>query len=143
MSFFRNYDPSQVTFSFNQINVTGYQDGTFIEVERNEDAFSSHVGSTGDVARVKNLNKTGKFTLTLMAQAPSNDFLMSEAENDEMFGLNYGPIMLKDNNGTMICRAHEAWITKVPKVERGKEAGPCEWVFECAELYIWAGGNVL
>lgn len=143
MSFFRNYDPSQVTFSFKGIEVSGFMDGTFIECERNEDGFSTLVGAGGDVTRVRNLNRTGRITLTLMAQAPSNDALMTEAYEDEQFGLNYGPILIKDNNGTMLCRAAQAWIVKIPKIERGKEAGPAEWVFEAAELNPWVGGNVL
>jgi hypothetical protein len=30
---------------------------------------------------------------------------------------------------------------KIPDVERAKESGNVEWVFECAELEVYPGGN--
>lgn len=144
MALLHNYDPSRVTFSFMGIDVQGFQDGTFIECERNEDGFSTHVGSTGDVTRIRNLNRTGKITLTLMAQSPSNDLLLARALDDEQIGLIYGPILIKDLNtlNQELARANQAWIVKIPKIERAKEASPCVWVFECTELKLTPSGNV-
>lgn len=141
--FLRNYDPSQVIFSFFGINVGGYMDGTFIEVERDEDAFTKTVGSLGDVTRTRNLNRAGKVTLTLKSEAPSNDLLSALHAQDEQFGLSYGPLSIKDLNGNMRCNATYAWIMKAPKVERAKESGSVQWVFDCADISIFAGGNVI
>lgn len=143
MSFFRNYDPSQVIFSFFGINVTGYMDGTFIEVERDEDAFTKHVGALGDVTRTRNLNRSGKVTLTLKSEAPSNDLLAALHAQDEQFGLNYGPLSIKDLNGNMRVSATYAWVQKAPKIERAKESGSVQWVFDCADVSIFAGGNII
>lgn len=136
------YDPSQIVCIFYGVNVTGF-DESFIEIERSEDAYSVHVGATGDVARTRSRNRTGKVTLTLMAQAPSNDSLMDIHLDDEQFGDGVGPLLIKDLNGYTVARAREAWISKVPKVERGKEAGTCQWVLECADIMIEARGNVV
>ncbi len=138
----KNYSPDEVSMSFKGINITGIQDGTFIEAERNEDAFTTHVGSNGDVTRTKNLNKTGKVTLTLMAESTTNDLLMALHSQDEILGTAYGVLQITDHNGAMRCEAAEAWIMKVPKAERAKESGSCVWVFECARLEIIQGGNV-
>lgn len=140
---FQTYSPAKVTFSFMGQDITGYQDGTFIDVERAEDSFTKHVGSRGDVTRTQNLNRSGKITLTLMAQSPANDLLQARLQLDEQFGTEFGPLYIKDLSGNMRCRATIAWIMKPPKVERAKESGPCVWVFECADLFINAGGNVL
>lgn len=143
MSNLKNYDPLAVTFSYKGIDVTGYQDGTFIDVERAEDSFTKHVGSSGEVARTQIRNRSGKITLTLMMTSPTNDLLMALAIVDEQTGLNYGALQIKDLHGNMQCQAHEAWVMKLPKVERAKEAGSVVWVFECSEIKIFAGGNVI
>ena len=143
MALFNTYSPELMTVAFNGINITGFMDGTFIEIERNEDGFTTHVGATGDVTRTRNLNRSGKVTLTLTQASPVNDLLAAMHLQDEIFGLSYGSLQIKDLSGNMTARAHQAWIMKTPKIERAKESGSCVWVFECAALEIFAGGNVL
>lgn len=143
MGTFRNYDPSRVSFSFSGLTITGYQSGTFIDVERKADGFEMHVGSLGDVTRTRNLDRTGSVTLTLMAQSPENDLLQAIADEDEQFGTGFGALQILDHNGNMECHATRAWIRKRPKIERAKEAGSTVWVFDCAELEVDAGGNVI
>lgn len=140
---FRTYNPSLVTVSFKHINITGFNDGTFIEAERNEDAFTTHVGATGDVTRTQNLNKTGKVTITLTQASPTNDLLAALHLLDVTTGTQYGALQIKDLSGNLKCRATQAWIKKPPKVERAKESGSVQWEFECAELEIFAGGNTI
>lgn len=143
MPAFKNYNPSQVVMSFKHINITGIMDGTFIEAERDEDTFTKHVGAGGDVTRTRNMNKGGKVTITLMAEAPCNDLLSAIAAFDELVGGQYGALQIKDLSGNMKCRSPNAWIKKAPKVERAKESGSVVWEFDCAELEIFAGGNVV
>lgn len=138
-----NYHPDKVILSFKHVLITGYANDTFISVERTEDGFSEYVGTLGDVCRTRNLNRTGTVTLTLMMSAPSNDLLTAIALHDEQTGYGTGPLLLKDLNGTTVCSASQAWIRKLPTIERGKEAGTIQWVIACADLVIRAGGNVL
>ncbi len=140
---FKYYSPSEVTFSFNGTRIVGFMDGTFIDAEREEQGFTKHTGALGDVTRTRNLNRTGKVTLTLMAQSPSNDLLQAIATSDEQFGDGVGALMIKDLNSNMLCHASLAWIQKMPKVERAKESGSTVWVFECADLEINAGGGIV
>jgi hypothetical protein len=140
---FKQYDPSQVKVAFKGTRIVGFQDGTFLDAEREEQGFTKHTGSFGDVTRTRNLNRTGKVTLTLMAQSPVNDLLQAIATSDEQFGDGVGTLHIRDLNGNMLCHASLAWIQKMPKVERGKEAGATVWVLECADLEINAGGNVV
>lgn len=140
---FKTYNPALVVVSYKGINVTGFMDGTFIEAERDEEAFTKHVGATGDVTRTRNLNESGKVTITLVQTSPTNDLLAAQLSIDEILGIGYGPLQIKDLSGNMVCRALHAWINKAPKVERAKESGSCVWVFDCAKLEITAGGNVI
>lgn len=137
-----NYSPDQVSVSFNGIIITGYNDGTFIDIEREENAYQKHVGSLGDVTRTRNLNRTGKCTLTLMMAAPSNDSLQAMYEQDRQFGTGIGAFLMKDLGGNTVCRAAYAWIMKSPKIERAKESGSCIWQFEMADLAIVAGSQL-
>lgn len=148
MSDFKTYSPDLVMVSWNGVNIGGFAKDTFIEVEPDEDVFMKYTGTLGDVARSKNLNKGGKIKLTLMAVAPINDTLANLALADQNVALGspdqfYGSFQIKDLSGTMECYAEIAWISKWPKVERGKESGTIEWEFDCAALEIYPGGNLI
>lgn len=140
---FRNYDPGRVVMTFSGILLQGFMDGTFISAERAEDAFSTSVGASGDVTRVRSRDRTGTVTATLQAASPTNDLLTAVAWQDELFGLGYGPLMVKDLNGTMLISATVAWIKKFPTAEFADEASGREWAFDCAELVMNVGGAVL
>ena len=141
------YSPDLVIVSFNGITINGYADGTFIELERNEHVFSEKVGSLGDVVRSKNKNKSGKATITLLAQAPVNDLLQSlvieDEDSDDPIGDQLiGPFLVKDLAGLTVCETHTAWISHHPKFERAKESGHVVWQFAFANLKVKVGGNV-
>jgi hypothetical protein len=143
MADFNNYSPDKVKLNFNGLIINGYANDTFIEVERDEDGFMKYTGALGDVARSRNLNKGGKVTVTLMAVSPINDKLYELAAIDEDDGTAYGPLQISDLSGTMRCHAEIAWVQKWPKIDRGKESGTIQWVFDCADIEIIPGGNVI
>lgn len=140
---FKNYDPGQVVASFKGIQLLGFMDGTFISAERAEDAFEMAVGAQGDVTRVRNRNRTGTVTVTLQAASPANDLLSAQAALDELAGVGYGPLLVKDLNGTTVLEAPIAWLKKVPTVEFGDEASGREWMFDCSELIMAVGGAIV
>lgn len=140
---FKNYDPKLVVVSFTGIPLLGYAPGTFVEVDRAEDAFKLVAGATGDVTRVRNRKINGSVTVTLQAESPTNDLLSAQAELDRIFGTGFGPLLVKNINGTTICMAEIAWIKKPAKVEYSDDASNREWVFDCAELLMLVGGAIL
>ncbi len=141
MSDYNEYAPDAVSFSFKGFDIKGFEDGTFIEVERSQPGFSKKVGSLGDVVRTASNDRTGKYTLTLQAQSAYNDILQAIADEDEKFRTGTGSINVQDHLGNMQCHSSIAWIEKRPKIDRAKEAGPTVWVFECADLEMNSGGN--
>lgn len=143
MADFKNYDPQLVVASFRGIPLLGPMDGTFITVERAEDAFSMAVGAAGDVTRIRNRNRTGSVTITLKAESPGNDLFSAVALEDELFGTGVGTFLLKNLNGTTVCEAPIAWIRKVANVEYGDEGSGREWVIDCAELTMFVGGAIV
>ena len=142
-----NYDPSRVTLSFLGIDISDFQNATFIDVERNEDAFKTHTGSLGDKTVTRILDRGGKVTITLMAHGNSNDFLSLILKDAEQFGLvsglTVGSLQIKDLGGATRVHAEAAWIVKQPKIERAMDGNTSTvWVIECADIEMFSGGNV-
>jgi hypothetical protein len=142
MSDTRTYDPEQVTVTWGPFEIEGFMDGSPIEAERAEDGVTTHVGLKGNVTRIKNKNKMGDVTITLTQVSSSNDDLSTAATLDE--DTNPGvvhPLTVKDHNGTTNVFAAEAWVKKIPKLERGKDLAGVGWVFSCAKLKPFVGGQ--
>ncbi len=143
MADFKQYDPGLVTVVFKGILLRGFMDGTFVNAERDEDAFSKAAGAGGDITRVRSRNRGGSVTVTLKAESPSNDSLSAVARLDELFGSGVGPLMVRDLNNTTIIAAENAWIRKLPASGYAVEASPREWVFDCAELEMHVGSALV
>lgn len=140
MALTRSYNPSLVTMTWAGQIIGGFAEGTFIEVERNEDAFSLVVGAGGEAARVMNRNRSGRVTLTLLASSQSNDVLSAIQNTDELSATGVAPLFLKELNGTTACHSENAWLMRPANVERAKEMSEVQWVFECEDLNMFVGG---
>jgi hypothetical protein len=136
------YDPADYKIVVHGVPITGFADGTFVAVERNEDTFKLSIGANGDPVRSKSHNRSGKITVTLMQNHPDNDFLSQRAILDEQTSAAIGPTLMKHLRGSTSYNAPNSWITKMPKAEHGKEAGNIEWVIETDALEMFIGGNV-
>jgi len=79
----KTYDPAQVTIIFAGIPISGFAEGTFVSVERNEDSWALQVGADGEATRAKSNNKSGRVTLTLIQSSFSNDALSAVMAVDE------------------------------------------------------------
>lgn len=137
---FHTYDPAKNNLSFAGQIITGVAPDTFITVERNEDSYTLVVGAGGEAARSQNRNRSGTVTVTLMATSQSNDILTAIALADEIAGTGVGPIFVKEVGGTTMAMGANAWIKKMPSIERAKEVGTVEWVFEVESLNMFVGG---
>lgn len=138
---FANYNPMRVLLTWRGIPFTMFMDGTFITAERAEDGYSMGVGATGDVTRVRSLNRTGSVTCTLQAASPTNALLSAAAIQDEAFDTGFGPLLLKDlNSGGTLAQASVAWVRKIPSLEFATEASGREWILDCHELLVNLSG---
>lgn len=136
------YDPAQVLVAFLGNVISGFMDGTFISVERDEDAFALKVGADGETARAKNNNRAGKVVLTLMQSSPSNDVLANLGVQDEANATGIGSFSMRDNLGHSEASSPSAYISKMAKIERGKEILGVEWTFTCPVLNQFTGGAI-
>lgn len=137
----KTYDPKGISMICGGKILSGFGDGTFIVVERNEQTFNLKVGVDGEGTRAKSNNKSGKITITLMQSSPSNDDLSAFAAADELSNSGVFPCLMKDNNGTTVCAAATAWVQKPANVENAKEVSTRTWVLESDEIDMFVGGN--
>lgn len=135
------FDPKLVSLIFGGKIISGYADGTFILVERNEQTFNLKVGADGEGTRVKSNNKSGKITVTLMQSSASNDDLSAFALADEISNTGVVPVLMKDGSGRTVVSGATAWLQKPANVELAKEATARTWVIESDELAMVVGGN--
>lgn len=137
----KNYDPAQVALILGGKIIQGFTSGTFITLERNEDAFTMVVGVGGDGTRAKSNNRSGKLTITLYQSSPSNDDLSSFAAVDELTGAGAVPMLLRDASGRTVASASTMWITKYANSDFAKEVSERQWVLETDVLNLFLGGN--
>lgn len=135
------YDPKNVSLIVGGVTIKGYADGTFINAERNEQAFNLKVGASGEGARAKSNNKSGKVTITLLQTSSSNDSLTAFAAADELSNTGVVPILIRDNSGRTLITALSSWVQKYANSEFGKEISNRVWIIETDELNIFVGGN--
>jgi hypothetical protein len=138
-----NYDPKKVICTVAGIPLSGFADGTFITVERNEDSFMLRVGVAGEACRAKNNNRSGRMTFTLLQSAACNSLLSGLNALDEQspMGDGIGPFTLSDLNGDSLAGAEKCWIVKPASLTYSKEAETREWLFETADLSLVVGGD--
>jgi len=137
----RTYDPSEVILIFGGIPISGFADGTFITVSRENDSFTKSVGASGETSRAKSVDQSGSVVVTLAQTSPSNDVLSGVAKTDELTSLGVLPILCKDNSGRSLFTGGNAWIRKPADAEHSKEISTREWTIDVADLEMFIGGN--
>lgn len=137
----KTFDPKAVEIILAGISFEGYADGTFVTVARDNDSFSSLVGSDGEGARALSNDKSGTITATLLQTSVTNAALSALANLDEATGDGVGPLLIKDNSGTTLVSAETAWILKPADIEFGREISNREWTIKTDSLTMLHGGN--
>ena len=139
----KSYDPKDVVVNVGGVPMQGFADGTYINVTRSNDSFTSVSGADGEVARAKSNDKRGEMTLTLLQTSLSNDVLSGFAKLDEAANAGVVPIIIKDLTGLTVLFSGNGWIKKPADFERGKEIANAEWSLELADMDVFIGGVAL
>lgn len=142
MADLRTYDPKKVIVTVGGVPISGFADGTFVGVERDNDAWAKVSGADGVVSRAKSNDLTGTITLTLQQTSPSNDVLSGFAIADELTNAGVVPVSVTDLGGRTLIVSAFSWIMKRANAEFSKEISNREWAIACAELKMFLGGNV-
>ena len=108
------YDPKKVILTVGGVPVSGYTDGTFIQVEPNSATFTKSVGADGEVVRSKSNDNTHTITITLQQSSLSNDHLSILADADKKSNAGMVPVSIKDANGTSNMFWAQCWVETDP-----------------------------
>lgn len=136
----KSFDPKQLAINCGGNPITGYAEGTFIDIERDEDAFNFTAGADGEGARAKINVQSATITLTLIQSSASNDILSAFALADELTNSGLFPLLVKDNNGRSLYAAETAWVQKFAKSEFSNDVTSREWVIRTDKLKMLVGG---
>lgn len=137
----RTYDAAQVILSVGGANISGYADGTFISIEREEQSFTKVVGADGNTSRAKSNNRSGSLTITLQQTSPSNEVLSGFLAQDESSADAVVPVLIKDNTGESRLFSATGWVQGLPTIEYAKEISTREWVLDLADIEFNIAGN--
>lgn len=136
------FDPTQVNLVIAGQLITGYMDGTFIQVSRDEDTWLPITGADGRVARARNANRMGRITVTLMHTSPSNDVLSALHNQDYLTGVPPGAVLLSDGLGRTVLGGDDAFILKPADVEFDKQVTGRQWTLMVPRLDGTIGGSI-
>lgn len=137
----RTYDPKNIILTINGIPISGYSDGTFLEIDRNEPTWNTVVGADGLVTRGKTNNFSGTLTVTLKQSSPSNDILSGIMALDEVSNTGVFPVLVKDLSGDSIYFAGSAWINQYANSTFDKAITDRQWSITLAQADIFVGSN--
>lgn len=129
------------TYNFNDVilivgvkRIEGFEEGTEITAERDEDSFTKKVGVGGGVTRSKSNNFAGFIEFTLNQLAKDNAFLEALSNLDERTGAGIVPVVIIDKSGKEKISATESWIVRPANKGFAGESGPRVWRLDCANL---------
>jgi hypothetical protein len=136
------YDPKKIILIFGAKELSGFADGTFIDVEPLGDGITSVCGADGEVARSMDPDTRAKVTITLLSTSQSNDYLSALYILDKQSGAGMFPFLIKDLLGKTVVSSQYSWITQFPKMTNGMkvEDGHREWVIETGGCEWFIGG---
>lgn len=136
------YIPESVTFLVaGFIPVTGFVDGTFIDVSKDLSPFSSARTSDGMVARMYNNDQTYTITLTIHCMSESNNLLTKLWQLDEITQRGKFPLLIKDNSGSDLLFSTTTWIEGLPTMSKSNGVDGRTWVLRSSQASINIGGN--
>lgn len=141
MSIF-NYCPDEVNVLLaGFINISGFVDGTFVDISKDIVPFSSVRTADGTVARMYNNDQTYTITLTLHCGSSSNDLLTKLWQLDEITQKGKFPLLIKDFSGSDLFFSTTTWIEGIPSISKSNGIDSRIWVLRSSQAVINVGGN--
>lgn len=142
MSIF-NYCPDEVNVLVaGFVNITGFVDGTFVDVSKDVIPFSSVRTSDGTVARLYNNDQTYTISLTLHCGSNSNEVLTKLWQLDEITQRGKFPLLIKDFSGSDLFFSTTTWIEGVPNITKSNGVDSRVWTLRSSQATINVGGNM-
>lgn len=139
------YDPKKVIVTFGGVPLSGFTDGTFVQIDPNTEGWTKSVGADGEVVRSFSNDNTHTVQITLQQTSASNDYLSTIHNTDKMTGNGVLPLTITDLNGTTLHFWAEAWISTDPSWGFGNDVTERQWTFHTGQQSAgnYGGGKIL
>lgn len=142
MSGLKTYDPSNVQIIMGGHAVTGYADGTFIDISPDEQRYNKTTGADGETSRSRTNNRAKTVTITLKQTSVSNDFFSGLAAADDLNNAGAVPFAIKEiGTGRTLGFAQAAWIENDPNLTYSKDVEDRAWTIATSGMDLLIGGN--
>lgn len=142
MSVLAHYSPEDITVLVAGIlPLTGFVSGTFVNIAKDLQPFSSTRTSDGQVARLYNNDQTYTITITLHNTAESNEVLTKLWQIDEITQRGKFPLLIKDQLGSSLFFSTTSWIEGIPDTTYGDDITERTWTIRSSQAVINIGGN--
>lgn len=111
--------------------VTGFSNGSTVDIARNSDKYTPHVGAKGDTTYAKTNDNSGTIVFTLKHDSNSNRILSRLAASDETFSAR---LVDANDGGKAKAGGSDCVIMKPADMSRGSEIGEREWTIAVPNL---------
>ncbi len=140
----RSYNPGKLVVIAGGVPLTGFADGTFINIEAVTDGVTSQAGADGEIARAISTDKRQRVTLTFQQTSRANLILSGFQAADSISGAGIMfPLYIQDLLGSMQFVVAQAWVVKKATRTYSKGIENREWVIETGEPAIdLLGGTI-
>lgn len=144
-----NYSPESMVVILSKGDlthtITGFADGTFLNISRITPASELYVGADLSTARVKRRNKASTINITLHQFSASNAVLQALQRADEEDDGNKWvfAITIKDLSGTSVWSSNQAFVATNPDASYSTTAETRDWVLQAVSLNANIGSNTL
>lgn len=142
MSRLAHYSPEDVIVLFGGVHrLTGFVDGTFVNISKDEASFLTRVSSDGMPTRVHSSNPIYTVSLSLHSGSESNDVLSYALLLDETTKMAKFPLIVKDKLGSTLFFSLTSWIENRPTSSLSVDIEEREWIIKCYQATFNVGGN--
>lgn len=137
-----HYDPSAVIILIaGVIPVESVVNGTFVEIEKDLQTFTSVKSTDGQIYRTMNADTSYTLTLSLSSVSDSNAILEYLLYADQLTQLAKFPILIKDTSGSSLFFSTTCWIEDQPILQFSDNVEARRWTIKCAEGGLHFGDN--
>ena len=157
----KTYDPAEVLVVVAGLIITGFAQGSFIELSPAEASFRDDYGVDGEPVRWAARNPYDTLVLTLAQTAPANALLSNLYNADLVTHAFIFPVMIHDLNANVLPTAKDVknlelptpalpstfvsargWIPAPPSITFGSSPSPRRWSLRLLNTaYIVSGSN--
>lgn len=136
----KTFNSSDLIVTFGTLHITGFSDGSYVEISYNNPWWTHKSGADGEVASIRSNRLDANVKIKLLQTSTDNDALSAFLLSD--FAANVPqPLLIKDLNGLALYECAKARIDKVPDIAYGTDVQDREWNIFCPRLLSFVGGN--